>query len=77
MVFIYLFEISRSIFFYGGGEEGVKCILKANYIFSALNSLFAFTHQDHMTGRSFSFWKWYYGALDVVYRRLVDEWRDG
>lgn len=50
---------------------------KLRNIFSALNSLFTFTHQDHMTGRSFSFWKWYYGALDVVYRRLVDEWRDG
>ncbi|CAH3015821.1 unnamed protein product [Porites evermanni] len=34
-------------------------------------------NRDHMNGRSFSFWKWYYGALDVVYRRLVDEWRDG
>lgn len=34
-------------------------------------------NRDHMSGRSFSFWKWYYGALDVVNRRLVDEWRDG
>lgn len=34
-------------------------------------------HQDHMNGRSFSFWKWFYGALDVVSRRLLDEWRDG
>lgn len=34
-------------------------------------------NRDHMNGRPFSFWKWYYGALDVVYRRLVDEWRDG
>jgi len=27
--------------------------------------------------RSFSFWKWYFGALDVVSRRLLDEWKDG
>lgn len=34
-------------------------------------------NRDHMSGRSFSFWKWFYGAMDVVSRRLVDEWRDG
>lgn len=34
-------------------------------------------NRDHMNGRSFSFWKWFYGALDVVSRRLLDEWRDG
>lgn len=33
-------------------------------------------NRDHMNGRSFSFWKWFYGALDVVSRRLLDEWRD-
>jgi len=27
--------------------------------------------------RSFSFWKWFFGALDVVSRRLLDEWKDG
>lgn len=34
-------------------------------------------NRDHINGRTFSFWKWFYGALDVVCKRLVDEWRDG
>ncbi|XP_020612808.1 signal transducer and activator of transcription 5B-like isoform X3 [Orbicella faveolata] len=34
-------------------------------------------YKDHVDKRSFSFWKWFFGALDVVSRRLLDEWKDG
>lgn len=34
-------------------------------------------YRDHLDKRSFSFWKWYFGALDLVSRRLLDEWKNG
>lgn len=34
-------------------------------------------YKDHMDKRSFSFWKWYFGAMDVVSKRLLDEWKEG
>ncbi|KAL9967332.1 hypothetical protein ACROYT_G025534 [Oculina patagonica] len=34
-------------------------------------------YRDHLDKRTFSFWKWFFGALDVVSKRLLDEWKDG
>lgn len=54
-------------FFPGKIEGGMENAMVTRQLFN----------RDHMNGRTFSFWKWFYGALDVVSRRLWEEWKDG
>ncbi|XP_031548603.1 signal transducer and activator of transcription 5B-like isoform X2 [Actinia tenebrosa] len=33
--------------------------------------------KEHLHGRNFTFWKWFFSILDVVKKNMLDEWRDG
>jgi len=33
-------------------------------------------NKEHIAGRSFTFWEWFYGAIDVVKKHLKEEWND-
>lgn len=74
--------VNNSTFCYGlriCSELHVRCNPR-RFALSTLRidfNIICILHQDHVDKRSFSFWKWFFGALDVVSRRLLDEWKDG
>ena len=37
---------------------------------------FALSLKEPLKGRSFTFWEWFYGALEVVRKNLKEHWKD-
>ena len=36
----------------------------------------SFFYQEPLKGRSFTFWEWFHGALEVVRKHLKEYWKD-